>query len=118
MFNKEIAHAVKNGKCILPIFIADVENQQVYGVTERFRAQAQKEEINRRNFIFCRETQDDFDKAIEEIKKTIHTDYEWLKYHTALQVEALDWEHHQDASRLLRGKELREAESQLAGSGS
>lgn len=118
MCNKEIAHAVKNGKRILPIFIANVDNQQVYGVTEKFQGQEQKEQINRRNFIFCREVRDDFGKAMEEIKTTIHIDYEWLRYQTALQVEALEWEHHKDASRLLRGEELREAEYQLAVSGS
>ena len=51
-----------------------------------------KEEINRRNWIFCREGKDDFEKAIDRNSKTIHTDYEWLKYHTQLQNKALAWE--------------------------
>ena len=75
-------------------------------------------EISKRNWIFCRDGQDDFNKAIEETRKTIHTDYEWLKYHTELQVKALKWEQKKDNSRLLRGKELREAEQQLASVGS
>ena len=54
-----------------------------------------------------------FKEAIEETRKTTHTDYEWLKYHTRLQVKALEWERTRDTSRLLRGKELREAEQQL-----
>ena len=114
MCNKEILHAVKNGKRILPIFIANVENKEVYNVTEKFLQQKSKEEINRRNFIFCRDSKDDFEKAIEETISTIHTDFEWLKYHTRLQVRALEWERAQDKSRLIRGKDLQEAEKQLA----
>lgn len=97
----EIEHAAKNSKRILPVVIRDID-QNVLHI-----------EISKRNWIFCREGLDDFNKAIEEIRKTIHTDYEWLKYHTELQVKALRWEQKKDISRLLRGKELREAESQL-----
>ena len=114
MCNKEIAHAVKNGKRILPIFISGVENWEVYGITEKFLTREAREEINRRNFIFCREGKDEFNKTIEEIRTTIHIDYEWLKYHTELQVKALKWAQKKDNSRLLRGKELRDAEQQLA----
>jgi WD40 repeat protein len=117
MCNREIAHAVRNGKRILPIFVANVDNRQVYGVTDKFVDPVQKEEINRRNFIFCREGRDDFGKAMEEVLKTIHTDYGWLQYHTDLQVKALKWDHQKDISRLLRGKELREAEYQLTDPG-
>ena len=102
MCNKEIAHAVRNGKRILPIVIRDTDLKIIHP------------EISKRNWIFCREGHDDFKKAIEETRKTIHTDYEWLKYHTELQVKALKWEQKKDNSRLLRGKELREAEQQLA----
>jgi WD40 repeat protein len=107
MCNREIAHAVENGKRILPIVIRDTE-------VDNFLFENAKEEISKRNWIFCRDEQDDFDKAIDEIQTTIHTDYDWLKYHTRLQVKALEWERTNDTSRLLRGKELREAEEQLA----
>ncbi|MBI5295606.1 MAG: TIR domain-containing protein [Chloroflexi bacterium] len=100
--NKEINHAVKNGKRILPIVIRDTDPKSIHP------------EISKRNWIFCRDGQDDFNKAIEEACATIHTDYEWLKYHTKLQLKALDWESGKDNSRLLRGKELREAEQQFA----
>jgi WD40 repeat protein len=101
MCNKELDHAVKNGKRILPIVIRDTDPKIIHP------------EISKRNWIFCREGQDDFNKAIEEARKTIHTDYEWLKFHTDLQVKALKWEQKKDNSRLLRGKELREAEQRL-----
>ena len=100
--NKEIAHAVLNGKRILPIVIRDADSKIIHP------------EISMRNWIFCRDGQDDFNKAIEETRKTIHTDYEWLKYHTELQVKALKWEQKKDNSRLLRGKELQDAEQQFA----
>ena len=105
MCNKEIEHAVKNGKRILPIVIRDADPKSIHP------------EISKRNWIFCRDGQDDFNNAIEETRKTIHTDYEWLKYHTELQIKALKWEQKQDASRLLRGKELREAENRLTEAG-
>ncbi len=107
MCNKEIVHAYKNGKRILPIVLRDTNKKD-------FLDEVAKNEISKRNWIFCRDGQDDFNKVIEETHKTIHTDYEWLKYHTELQVKALKWEHKKDNSRLLRGKELREAEQQLA----
>jgi uncharacterized delta-60 repeat protein len=111
MCNREIAHAVKNGKRILPIFISKEDPGEVH---KCFYTDKAREEISKRNYIFCRGGQNDFTKAIEETHKTIHTDYEWLKYHTELQVKALKWEQKKDTSRLLRGKELREAEQQLA----
>jgi WD40 repeat protein len=102
MCNKEIAHAVKNGKRMLPIVLHDTDRKIIHP------------EIAKRNWIFCRHGQDDFDKAIKETYETIHTDYEWLKYQTQLQVKALDWDRGKDNSRLLRGKELRDAEEKLA----
>jgi len=114
MCNKEIAHAVANGKRILPIVIRDAN-------VENFLIENVKEEISKRNWIFCRDGQDDFEKAIAEIRETINTDYEWLKYHTKFQVKALDWERREDkddTSKLLRGKELQEAEQKFAGAGS
>lgn len=111
--NAEIAHAVKNGKRILPVFITNAENKDVYNVTDRFIDKETKNEINRRNFIFCRDEKDNFTQAIAEIHETIHTDYEWLQYHRSLQVKALAWQAIQDKSRLLRGKELAEAEERL-----
>src|SRR5688572_19761689 len=85
MCNKEIAHAVKNGKRILPLVINDTDAKIIHP------------EISKRNWIFCRDRQDDFGQAIVQIRETIHTDYEWLKYHTKLQVKALDWEKKKDA---------------------
>jgi HD-GYP domain-containing protein (c-di-GMP phosphodiesterase class II) len=107
MCNKEIAHTVKNNKRVIPIVIRDAD-------IKHFLHEISRNEISRRNWIFCRDGLDNFDKAIEGTRETIHTDYEWLKYHTELQVNALKWERKKDASWLLRGQELQEAEQKLA----
>lgn len=101
----EIEHATQNNKRILPIFVHETSPETIHP------------EISKRNWIFCREGQDDFNKAIQETRKTIHTDYEWLKHHTELQVKALKWEQKKDNSRLLRGKELYETNKQLPEAG-
>ena len=58
MCNKEIAHAVENGKRILPIVIRDAD-------VEKFLFKNSREEISKRNWIFCRQSQDNFLKTIE-----------------------------------------------------
>jgi len=106
MCKKEIADAVKNGKRIIPIVIRDTDLKII------------PTSISKLNWIFGRNAQDDFSNTIEQTRKAIQTDYEWVKYHTNLQVKALEWERRNDSSRLLRGKELKEAEEKLANVGS
>ncbi len=97
--NKEIVHAVKNGKRILPVVIRDTEPKNIHS------------EISRRNWILCRDGQDDFSKAIEETYKTIHADYGWLKFHTNLQLKSLEWERNDyEDSFLLQGRGLENSE--------
>jgi WD40 repeat protein len=106
--NKEIAHAIKNNKRVVPLLVRDAD-------LKNFFDEIPKKEISRRNWIFSRDGQDNFSKAIEETLTTIRTDYEWLKFHTRLQVKALEWERlNYENSFLINGKELREAELQLA----
>lgn len=99
--NKEIDYAIKNGKRILPVVVRNTDRKSIHN------------DILNRNWLFCRDKHDDFNKAINEICKTIFTDYEWLKFHTKLHNKALEWKNNGDNSRLLRGKELREAEDSL-----
>lgn len=105
MCKKEIEHAIRNGKRIVTILIHDTGTANILP------------HLSKIQWIACRDGQDDFDKAIEAIRITIHTDYEWLKYHTAMQRKALNWKQHADPSRLLREKELREAEEQFSEAG-
>ena len=102
MCKKEIAHAVKNGKRIIPIVIRNADRKNI------------PTEVSKLNWIFCRDGQDEFNTAVEQTRKAIHTDYEWVRFHTKLQLRAIEWERHKDASRLFRGRELREAEQYLA----
>ncbi len=113
--NREIEHALEYGKRILPIIICDVDEREVYGLTDCFLLEETKVQVRRINFLFCREARDDFGKALEEIQETIRTDYAWVRYHTDLQEKSQAWKENQDSSLLLRGKALQEAEQQLAG---
>ncbi|MBT7324934.1 MAG: TIR domain-containing protein, partial [Anaerolineae bacterium] len=95
----ELEHALENGKRILPVVLRDISPQDTHS------------ELSKRNWIFCRDGQDNFNQAITEIIDTIHIDYEWLKFHAELQVKALKWQrNNQEKSLLLRGQELEEAE--------
>jgi len=108
MCNKEIEHAVANSKRVLPIVIHETE-------VTNFLYETSRQEISKCNWIFCRSGQDNFITAIGEMLNTIQTDYEWLKYHTKLQVKALEWERSRyEKSFLLHGRELQDAELQLA----
>lgn len=97
----EIDHAVKNGKKLLPIVVRDVNTRDVPA------------KLSELNWIFFRET-DDFEKAFTLLNTAIHTDYDWIKAHTRLQVRALEWEKaEKDRSFLLHGKDFQVAEKQL-----
>ena len=108
MCNKEILHAIKNNKRVLPILLRDTDTDDFLDATARAK-------IERLNWIFCRSDRDDFMRAMQSAQETIRTDYEWLRFHTILQTNALDWERaNKDGSRLLRGKELKETEARIA----
>jgi WD40 repeat protein len=105
---KEIIWANKNHKRVIPILIEDVEHldetKDIMG------------KLSKINWIYCRPGKDIFITAIAEILATIYKNQDWVKYHTKLQVKALEWERRKDKkdkSQLLRESELQEAERQL-----
>lgn len=101
--NQEIEHAVNIGKKVLPVYIRETQKERIPRV------------INERNFIFCREDQDDFTRAIQQIYIAIRTDYDWANYHTNLQNKVLTWfRHEQRESWLIRGDELKDAEKRIS----
>lgn len=99
---EEIEHAVKNGKRLIPIVARDIKGEEA------------PTELSHLNWIFFRES-DDFEAASTKLMTAIQTDYEWAQTQGRLQVKALEWErNHREASFLLRGKDLNDAELQLA----
>lgn len=99
---EEIEHAVKNGKRMIPIVAREIKGEDA------------PHELSHLNWIFFRES-DNFKTALTNLLTAIQTDYEWAQAHQRLQVKALEWErNNHENSFLLRGKDLQDAELQLA----
>ena len=99
---QEIDCAVKNSKRIIPIVVREVKGDAI------------PRQLSHLNWIFFRKS-DDFNAAIQKLLNAIHTDYDWVKIHSRLQMKALEWERNdRESSFLLRGKDLQDAEFQLA----
>jgi WD40 repeat protein len=99
---QEIEYAAKNGKRLIPIVVQEIDWQET------------PPQLGHLNYIFFNRD-DDFQTAINKLKKAIQTDYEWAATHGRLQVRALEWDRkNQEKSYLLRGRDLDEAELQLA----
>ncbi len=99
---QEIDYAIKNGKRLIPLMVRDVKGDDIPA------------QLSHINWIFFRE-EDDFDTALGKLLTSIRTDYEWVQAHRRLQVKALEWERNShEHSFLLRGKDLQDAELQLA----
>ena len=68
-------------------------------------------EIREINWIFCRKT-DSFDEAIRKLIATLSCDIDYVKSHARLLVRSVEWEYNKrNPSYLLRGSDLKEAES-------
>lgn len=98
---KEIDHAEANNKRIIPIVIDDVGPSRVHQALVAI------------NWIFS-SSHDKLQPAIEKLIETINTDYEWVKMHTRLHIDALDWEDNlRKKSYLYSGEKLRDIERWL-----
>jgi WD40 repeat protein len=127
---EEIGLALQNNKRIIPIVVDDLkpeviqefapnlpqynwvifERDHIFKLEEKQQAEGEKPED--RWTALPKRPQ--FEQALEKLSAAIHTDWEWVKYHTRLQVDALRWENNQkNPSYLIRGAELEEAEQQL-----
>lgn len=99
---QEIECAVANHKRLIPLVHR-----------EGFDLAQVHPEINRHNWLFCRET-DNFDTAFQLLLKAITTDLDYVRTHTRLQMRALEWEKKdRNDSFLLRGTDLADAEQWL-----
>jgi hypothetical protein len=98
---EELAHAIAQGKRLVPIVRQDVDYQAVHP------------ELAKLNWIFFRE-QDDFDRAFQTLIEAIETDLSHVRSHTRLLVRAREWDNKErDRSFLLRGSDLEAAEQWL-----
>ncbi|NWG16436.1 MAG: TIR domain-containing protein [Chloroflexi bacterium] len=105
---KEIDHAVQHNKRFVPILHREL--------TDAERAAAHPA-INAHNWIYFR-AQDDFNVAVNYLMAAVETDLTHVREHTRLLIRAREWEAKgRDASLLLRGRDLLEAETWLFGSG-
>ncbi len=99
---EEIAHAVKNGKRLIPLIVRDVKSEET------------PQALSHLNWIFFRK-QDNFEESFQKLLLGINTDFDWVDVHSRLLVRAIEWEQaNKDSSFLLRGKDLHDAETQLA----
>jgi WD40 repeat protein len=100
---KEIAHAAKNNKRLIPIVIDDIDARLVPSYLAHL------------NWIFFKEADEAFKSAVEDLITAIQTDQDWVKEHTRLQTRALEWERREkESGYLLRGGDLVEAERWLS----
>ena len=103
---QELEHAVACQKRLIPVVWGEVDAQEV------------PQPLRKLNWVFLRE-QDDFEAGVDGLLTATDTDFDWVDAHTNLLQKANEWARKgRDESRLLRGKDLREAEAWLAQSGS
>lgn len=100
---KEIAHAARNNKRLIPIVIDEINPQVVPSPLAQL------------NWIFFKEEEIAFRVAVEDLIAAIHVDQIWVKEHTRLQTRALEWERKdKEGGSLLWGRDLSEAEEWLS----
>ncbi|MCP4696663.1 MAG: TIR domain-containing protein [Gammaproteobacteria bacterium] len=97
---RELEHAVKNNKRLIPVLYQEVKGKI-------------PEALAKLNWVFFRET-DEFKQSFNALLDTIDTDLDAVKMHTRLLTRAAEWDKHgHDSSFLLRGNDLRSAEQWL-----
>ena len=100
--SREVEHAVKCRKRLVPFVWGEIDDEKV------------PDELRRLNWIICRNDAD-FPRASTALLEALELNLEWVREHTRLLVRAVDWrDGNGDASLLLRGSDLREAEQWLA----
>ncbi len=103
--NREVEHAVKHHKRLVPI------------VRREVLPDTMNKALAQHNWLFARD-HDDFQVTFDTLLETIDTDLSYVQAHTRLLVRAREWEQKdKDASYLLRGSDLDTAEDWLAESG-
>ena len=99
--SREVTHALKNGKRLIPLIINDIKPEEV------------PSSISHLNWIHLR-PKDNYETGIDQLLTAIRTDFDWVQTHRQIQVKALEWERNKrEKSFLLHGKELDDAEEQF-----
>lgn len=95
---EELGHALKNHKRLVPVMRRDVKGMTIH------------EALSAHNWIYFNDDET-FDSAYESFVHALETDLDYVRAHTRLTVRAREWEAKgRDASFLLQGVDLREAE--------
>ena len=98
----ELEHAVDQGKRLRPLLIRDVDDAAV------------PDALKRPQWIDFRDD-GEFDAAAARLQEALDVDADWVRMHTRIGLRAGDWDRRErDASFLLRGSDLRDAEGWLA----
>ena len=99
---EELEHAMGSNKRLVPVLRREVDRSST------------PEELLVPNWIFFRES-DNFEQSLDRLVEALETDLDWLDDHSRLTVRAVERDREQrDASFLLRGRDLSEAEAWLA----
>jgi WD40 repeat protein len=101
--SRELEHASKNNKRLIPVVIDEIAPQDV------------PPSVAALNWIFFTD-KEVYGAAFKDLFVAIRMDAQWIKAHTWYQTRALEWDR-KDQSRgyLLRGRELEKAETWLKG---
>ena len=103
---KEFEHAKQINKKIIPVLLPHATDKEIPEHISIYQW------LNWNNF-------GENLSNLEQLTKDIETNLEWLKYHTGLQVKSAEWErNNRENGFLLHGKELQDAEIQLAANSS
>jgi len=98
----EIEHAARFNKRFVPVYHREVIVQLIHPA------------LRAHNFIYFREM-DDFASTFQTMLAALDTDLDYVKQSTRLLVRAIEWDSKgRDDSYVLRGRDLREAESWLS----
>ncbi len=106
---KEFEHALKRGKRMVPIALADGEERS--NAQRRQLVEAAPEALRQLNWIWCSNHEDPV-PAFDEVAAALDTDLAWARSHTRLLRLASDWEA-KAGSPLLKGQDLKQQEQLL-----
>jgi WD40 repeat protein len=126
----EINHALKNNKRIIPVIVDALQPEaikefapdlpqfnwivfqkdQLFRIEENQEVRSDKPEDSQ----VALPKLPQFEQTLEKLSQAIHTDWDWVKYHTRLQLDALRWEsNNRNPSYLVQGMALEETEQRL-----